>query len=280
MAFVPQEGSPPQSTQPQKPTLEPVSAIQAQKPSDPTRFIPLISIDVKTLPSKGLLYPENAELKYRPYTFGEIKKASQSKLKFKDEILFMLEGIETNFDKLGITLYDSMYLALLRNISSIKGAGFKVGYTCDKCNSKGQQEVELGKIEFKDIDAPKLPIKIDLAGKECHFYPLTLKEYFQFLEDKKEEDDIKLLSAQIKNLPPEESYELVEGLSSADDQELMMEVDGMLKHDLLPLKFNCKNKIGEVACNNPIQVELSGGEALITPFRKSKSSIRNRIKFG
>lgn len=279
--FVPDTSGAQSFIPPASPTIPP-QAQQAPAASDPLKFLPLINMELSHLPSKGLAYPANSTIKYRPYTFGEIKKASQSKVGFRDNVEFVLEGVDCNFDKHLLTLYDVMYLSLLRNISSVKGAAFKIEYQCGACGKRDFHEMDMAKIEFKDIDVPRLPASIEIAGKKVTFMPINLKMFYQLLELKKEEDEIALLAIKCVNLSFDEAYSIVNNLMG-DDQEVVLDIDKMLNHEIKSLKFKCPNKIEEKEnkkCGNEIEVELAGGEALIIPFRKSKNSARDRIQFG
>lgn len=261
-----------------------VQSEASNPPQDATKFLPTINLDISKLPSKGLSYPKNAEIKYRPYTFGEIKKASQSKMSFKDSIKFVLDGIDCSFPKRDISLYDVMYLSFLRNISSIKGVSYKIEHTCPECGKLGATEFPLTNIEFQDIEAPKLPVNATFNNKQLQFTPLTLGDFIELLDQGMEEDDVALLAKKCRNIDFKEAYNIIENLMG-DEQTDALDIEKALNHEIKPIEVVCKNKVKDFfgedkICGTKMNIELSGGESLITPFRGDKNSNKSRISFG
>lgn len=248
-------------------------------------LLPYIQLTQNQLPSQGLAYPKGFELIYRPYTFGEIQKINQSKLSNKQKLTFVLEGIKTSFDKELLTLSDLSYIALLRKISTLGGHKVNVTFKCGKCRQEITEAIDFGTsqsiIEFQDILAPELPICITFSNnKEYKFKPITFKSFSKILEEGLEHDTIALIAHQCINPHQyDELYKVIEN-STYEDQILLEELDKYLEHNIKPIKITCKNVVGGQACHHVNSVELSGGEALLLPFRESKKSPSSRIRFG
>ena len=145
------------------------SEFQSVNKSSSKEFLPEVKMKVNGLPSRGIPYPNGASIKHRPFTFGEIKKISQSKLDTKEKFEFILSGIDCSFDKLDLTLPDFMYIGLLRKISTLGTTEGILVVKCPKCNKEHNERLEIGsaksKIDFHDMKAPALPIIIEMSDK-------------------------------------------------------------------------------------------------------------------
>lgn len=241
-------------------------------------LLPEINLKPSELPSKGLAYPKGSEITYRPYTFGEIQKISQSKFNHKQKLGFILEGIHCSFEKENLTLSDLSYIALLRKISTIGGHKANVSFKCQSCLHPCTEVIDFGtsesKIEFHDISAPELPIIITFSNnKEYSFKPLTFKSFTKIIEQNLENDTIALISHQCIDGNYKELYKFIEN-ATYEDQLLLEELDKLLEHNIKPVGISCKK------CNFENKIELSGGDALLLPFREHKESTSSRIRFG
>jgi hypothetical protein len=253
--------------------------------SEAEKDLPEVNIKVDHLPSKGLAYSgKYPKVSYRPYTFGEIKKINQDKgLSAKNRLEMVLSGIDCSFDKLELTISDLLYVGLLRKISTI-GSDINLTVSCAKCKKPINENIggAKGLIEFEDIKAPSLPIEADFSnGKSYEFSPLTVKEYFDLLDESPDKlDEIAMMARQCKNHDFQETYEFFQGLMPID-RLLLEEIEKYLDHGLKPIKLKCKNKSSDsIICSHETSVELDGGQALLTPFRGDQESISNRIHFG
>ena len=230
--------------------------------------------DAMKLPSKFLPYPKNCSIKFRPYTFGEIKVYNQSKLNAIDNIKFVLKGITCSFDSLLLTVSDFLYIGLLRRLATFGGSKFSLAHICKHCKERQTELFDNSSIEFQDIIAPALPARVNLSVGKLEFTPITLKDYIFILEENKQSDDIALMAVQCRNKPFDEAYELIYNLSSTEGA-IIDKVDKSLYHSIKPLIFKC-SKCGE---KNSIAVE--GGTALIYPFRDEREKpIEDVIHFG
>lgn len=239
-----------------------------------TKYLP--EIEVSEVPSKFISYKEDYIITYRPYAFGEIKKTNQSKMSIRSMFDFILEGITTNFDKYNLTVPDFLYISLLRKISTLGETKFNIKCLCSSCKIENSNTLNIQDIEFRDIKAPKLPINVELSVGKFSFKPLTLKDYYFLIKEKKEDDVLALLAIQACkdnekefNKVYQEFYNL-----NREDGEILEEVDNYLDHSLMPVIFKCKE------CKEDIKVELEGGQNFIYPFRTNKKSVRDRIYFG
>jgi hypothetical protein len=294
-SFVPQEQIRQQQASQQQKSQEPVVPKELgglPEETDPNRkSLPVL--EVKVLPSKFLPYPKAAKIAYNPYTFGEIKKFSQSKFSPRGKYEFILEGIKTNFDKMLLTFSDFLYLALLRKISSLGNSKFQVIYLCEECGFRNEALFNINEIDFKDLEVPELPLVVDIAGTEMHFSPLTIGAYFDLIDKNLFADQMAVYAKQCINLPYDQAFKLVYS-ASADDGVVLEEIDKMVYHSIAPKKIKCNNterKMSELdgegkeievvrPCDHENSIEIDSPEVVVLPFRPDRESIKSRISFG
>ena len=242
-------------------------------PKSEEKFLPQISLDdVEQIPSKFLTYPEKSTIKYRPYSYGEVKKISQSKHSKKDEFNVILEGIECSFDKMDLTVSDLLYLGLLRKISTLGTTKVEAKYDCSGCEKVVGKTFQLTDLNLKELEVPELPVVVDLDSGEFEFTPLTVKDCFDLIDKDKVSDHISLLATMCRNKSFEEAYEIFFNCSSPDGM-ILEEVDKLLIHEVEPLEAVC-------SCGAKTLIELDGGQALLLPFRESTDTPRDRVRFG
>jgi len=220
---------------------------------------------IKDLPSKYLSYPENSRILADTYSYGEIKRLSDSKLPLDLQYEILLEGNNTeNFNKNDITFFDFIYINVLRKLSSMKSPSFSVSVDCPKCHKTSSFDFGLEKLSFSELEIPKLPIVIDFISiGKLEFMPLTIGDFVSLIksdkyyqkddnkyildtEGKKLRDSVALMAAQCSSLPFDTAYQTITNLKDDDDIKLLEQVDGLLEHGIEPLKVTCKQKIGEV----------------------------------
>jgi len=253
-----------------------------------SKFIPEIELDVTKLPSRGLSYPTGTKIKYRTYTFGEVRKISTSNMSIESSLKMAIEGIETDFGAKNLTLMDALYIGILRKISSLTEMKFEVPYMCTKCKKAAKGVFNHNDITFRDIDkdVSSLPIYIDLGGKELAFSPMTVSDYFELTSGKHDDvfkdskiDRVAVQAISIKNMSFKAAYEMLYKVNTPEDIELITEVDRLLLHDIENLKTTCRNNVEGKTCGGENSIKLEGREALISPFRSSEGTVRNRIRF-
>jgi hypothetical protein len=202
-----------------------------------------------------------------------------------------LSGIETSgFDKHFLTLFDVLYIGVMRKVSSMSDLKFEMPFVCRSCNNTSRALFTHKDIEFRDMDemVTSLPLKTEIKGREVHFSPMTVKDflalhggrYSKYLK-KGHVDKLAVHSLMIRNMEFEEAYRFLDDIKHPDDIEMLQDVDKILLHDLMPLKTKCGEEIepGEI-CGVENSLKLEGREALLQPFRGRAESRRAKIRFG
>jgi len=254
------------------------------------KFLPEIQISVDKLPSKGKSYPKEATLSYKTYSFGDVKNASISNINIAKSIDLAVDGIIASFDKDTLTLMDTLYLGLLRKVSSFNGVEFTIPFQCEKCNEVSEGHFNHSDIVMDDLpdEVVELPIVFDLDGEnELHFSPMTIKTYKEIENGKytkyckgKKIDKLTTLALCCVNKPFEEVLHLLNNTYDPDIIEDLEHIDEVMLHGVKPLELICKKEVNGQQCNHTNSVKLEGLEHLLKPFRKGKPTDRRRIRFG
>jgi len=249
--------------------------------------LPRVNPTLSKFPSRSLAYAPGAEMQYRPYTFGEVKRLNQTKsLSTKQKFKEILKGVECNFHDMDITVGDALYVALLRKISTLGSTKVILKYKCGKCQKVGSHQMNTQDLEFDDMlkgysdDEAELPIVAEFSWGETSFMPCTLQDYYLLIDQDKENDEIALMAVQ-SDMEFHEAYEKFDKITDFEDARILDEVDKLLYHALTPVKFKCRNKLSDDSlCENTITIELDGGQALVLPFREREVNVKGRIRFG
>lgn len=231
-------------------------------------------IQVKDLPSKGLSYPANFNITYRPFTYGEVKQYSTSHIPLQNIVKELMNGIEANFDKYSITLMDFLFIILLRRISTLGSTNLKLTYFCSSCREENTETIKLNDIEFKDLEVKKLPLVLKINEKERYeFTPLTVGDYIELLDMKKDNDDIAVMAKQMRNVDYKEAYEIISNEYRPDVIEIYTEIDKKLNHGVKPVKFKCK----KCQFENEVNLDTGGDSFLLDKFCSSQRPNSLRI---
>jgi hypothetical protein len=257
--------------------------VQAKEVNN-TGFIPTIEISLDKLPSKGRYYPMGSKISLRSYSFGEVKRISDSTLSLLDKLQTVVSGINTTFDKNLLTLSDITYLGVIRRLNTLGTMKFKYPYTCPKCGTENEKHFTQEDLIINDIEAPELPIRATLSdGKEYMFGPITLKdmrlidsgELDKYIPSKNVfKDKVALYSLLVKNFDFKDVYSFFTATISEEDHEIIDEVDRLVSHDIAPLQSVCSE------CKTEVRLPMKNAVDMVLPFRSEERSIRHRIHFG
>lgn len=255
---------------------------------DKDKFLPEVNLAVKDLPSGSLPYPEGFEVKYRPYSYGEVKKISQSSLSMNSVYQMLLDGIEcTKIDKYDLTLPDVLFIGVLRKLSTIGTTDVYVPYKCPKCGNTGKHTIKSDSLEFNDLQVPDLPICVDLEKGYFEFMPLTVRTFLDVYSEEKHQDEVYTLAKCCTKSEPSLDFEQIYKTlfyCSANDSRILAKVDSYMDHGLKPIEITCDSKTSgdnkAKSCGHKMRVELDGGQAIILPFRRDKESTGSSIHFG
>lgn len=253
-----------------------------------------MTVEAKDLPSRGLGYPDGMVVRYRSYSFGEIKKVSTTNdIDLPQIVEIVMSGISVDgFDKFKLSFVDMLYIGLLRRVSSQGHLKYQMPYQCEKCETVSQAVFGSGDIDFQEIseEVTGLPIEVDLNGDVFQFMYPTVQNMLDVKngrKDKKKRKDspaLEITASTVINMDMETAYNKLNAITDSDEMEVLAEIDKLLFHDIKPVKAICKSKVeneqGELAvCGHENYVSIEGKELLVRPFRDGEAPARNKIRF-
>jgi hypothetical protein len=236
----------------------------------PKSDLPTISIN--KLPSLCLGYPQDSTVGYHPYTFGEVTAISQSN---NPLVAFDLavEGIITSFPKHNLYYFDYIHVATKRKLSSLNSPEISCKYYCKYCGEPGKSVFALDKVTTDDIQAPSLPITVELSVGNLIMKPITIGEFRKLLLTNQHKDRIAILASEVVNHKYADAYKLINGLVDPEDISDIKRVDKLLYFGPKPIEITC------LACDNTNKFKLEEDELLTEPFRDAGDTPRDRISF-
>jgi hypothetical protein len=241
--------------------------------------LPSSELKVTNLPSGGKAYPSDVEFNYTSYSFGEVKYASTSNLTERQVLELILKGVKTSFNKNNLTIHDAMYIGILRKLASLGTAKAKVPF---EVKGKLHEHIfTMEDIEFKDIAAPKLPVRVTLSNNEEYsFMPLTVANFLKLVKMGKGKDSCASLATMCTSHDFQEAYNFFKNTKNFDDGEILEHIDEILDHGIMPLEVTYQDEVNGEIINRKAKIRLERRQALLTPFREKGESIRGRVQFG
>jgi hypothetical protein len=256
--------------------------------------MPIMVIEAKDLPSRGLGYPEGHQFRYRSYTFGEVKQNSATNdVELGQVVSTVMAGIESDdkFDKMKMSFIDMLYIGLLRRVSSQGQMQYQINHQCEKCNQVSTVVFSSSDLDFQDIkEAVKsLPLVVDLNGDEFHFMYPTVQNMLDIRANKKDKKtkgniELEIVAATVVNMTYTDALAKLSVITDENEIESLSEIDSLLFHDIKAIKSVCKKMVeGEnglkETCKHTNYVSIGGKELLIRPFREDGRPDRNKIRF-
>jgi len=235
--------------------------------------LPQVMVD--ELPSLMKAYPAGSSISYRTYSTGEVESRVQSKMSTREVYESILEGVETKgFDKHDLTLSDTLFIALLRKLSTFGTSRVEITKMCvhDDCDELNVFEIESSKIDFDDIDVPSLPINVTFENKEVFkFKPLTVGKYLDLFDAHEIHDSLRVAASCCVG-GDESTYKKLYSSLPVDGAKVQMAID-RLYHGIKPIKHKCKK------CGKDIYVELDSSSVYLRPSYRDTKPLEDSISF-
>ncbi len=257
------------------------------------------SVKIELLPSGGQDYPENSEIYFTPFSFGEMKFLSGSSLSDPESINFFLSKIQTSFPKEDLTYYDFYFITIMIKMASFGEIEYKMNFECLNCGHHNKIPFNISDLEFDEIRVP-LPITIDLLSpftasesgeilEKITFTPISIGRYKKMITDGTTEDYDVYMSNCIKDGSEEDRLKIIKEYLNGTDVNLLETIDVTLYHGVKDIKMTCKNKIpkdannadaGEEVCGRSYDIPFQSITEYISSTDKLKESLGKRIHFG
>lgn len=232
---------------------------------------------VDNVPSRMIPYPEGSSINWRAFTFGEVKKINSSRLDFPTLIKeVFIKGIDVQgFDVWDLTIYDFIFINLMRRMSTVGDGTLENTVDCPKCSKPSKTRITQEHMEFEDLKMERsdYPFKVTLDnGDVLEVGALTVGNLVKVIEKNLgEEDEITILAHCIMNTSStiDELIEKIYNLSPNEGLALE-QADAVMIHGLKPFVVQCENEYPtgtKQICGNPTDIELESREMIISPFR-------------
>lgn len=215
--------------------------------SVPTPDVPVTYMD--KLPSGFKGYPKGTKIGYKPITMEELEILSIEDESYNDEeeneskanlaVAYLLKSIVCNTLKPEDLYYwDLMYIGIKRKMLAFGGTTGTTFGRCSKCGSTLVRQFTYNELEFKELNVPALPMKLQINGREVHFGQITMKD---FLQIDPTQGQIGVYARMIKNMEFDEAYAFVKSLYGVDIKKVKF-VDNQLNYGLKPLETICEHE--------------------------------------
>ena len=216
----------------------------------PTPDVPVTYMD--KLPSGFKGYPKGTKIGYKPMTLEELEILSiededwdnenENESKANLAIAYLLKSIVCNtLEPEDLYYWDLMYIGIKRKMLAFGGTQGTVYGRCSKCGNILAKKFDYTELQFKELEVPALPLKIQLSGRNVEFGQITMKD---FLQIEPSQGQLGVYARMIKNMEFDEAYNFVKNLYGMDIKKIKF-VDNQLNFGLKPLEMICENEFEE-----------------------------------
>lgn len=243
--------------------------------------LPVVSVGLESLPSKGFGYPAGTTVSFNPFTLGELQTFNESTISKYERLKMLLDGISTTeLQKGSLYYYDFLFISILRKASTFSQSTFDIRHVCAQCGNLIKTTANIGDFEFSDIEISDLPIVTTINDKEVEFVPLTVAKFLDAENKGVNKDRSEILARCIQNMSLKDAKELVEGLVG-EDLEVVDAIEDMLDFGKQTMVVKCNNLlVDQEKCGHENKIPVNNMSDLILPFRRSTDTVQSRIRFG
>lgn len=256
-----------------------------------TKNIPLI--EVNELPSGFKGYPKGTKISYEPLTLGELEALNTGNPDVERGIAMLLNSIHCNtLESYDLYYWDVMYIGIKRKLLAFGDTRGTLYAYCPKCGNIVEKEFDYTELDFKELQAPDLPVVTTISDQELEFGLLTMKE---FLEMESDEGELGVYARMIKNKPFEEAKDLLSNCYGKDIKKIRY-IDKVLNYGLKSFKVTCDNEIDnskynpeekpsednrkQIECGQEVIVEVRSPFEVVFPKDEHEEFTDDEIRFG
>lgn len=206
-------------------------------------------VKITELPSGFKGYPKGTTISYKPITIEELESLNSTDPDLTRNFALILNSIKCNTLKPEDLYYwDVIYIGVQRLLTALGGTTGEFPALCPKCGKIVYKKASYTELDFKPLEVPALPMKMEVAGKQVEFGLLSIKDFLQLSP---EDGELGFYAKLIKNMSPEEALNFVKNLTGIDIKKMKF-VDKQLDYGIKPFMVKCK-------CGAQVPVE-------VTPF--------------
>ena len=195
-------------------------------------------IEIQELPSGFKGYPEGTKIYYTPIDLDELETLNSGEPDINRNMAYILKAIKCNtLDSGDLYYWDVIYIGVKRLLTALGGTTGTLPAICQNCRTIVYKKFNYTDINFKTLNVPNLPMRMEVGGKQLEFGLTTMKDFLSLPVDG---GRIPVFATYIKNLPNEEKMEFVKGLTGIDIKKMEF-VDKQLDYGIIPFKVKCTN---------------------------------------
>ena len=243
-------------------------------------------IDIKELPSEFKGYPQGTKISYKPITLEELEALNSDDIDPARAVAMLLKSIHcTTLPVEDLYYWDVMYIGIQRKLLAFGDTKGTLYNRCSKCGQIVSKTFNYTDIEFKQMEAPALPMRMDVCGRKLEFGLLTMKD---FLQIEIGQGELGVYARMIKNMDFEEAYEMVKNATGVDIKKLRF-VDKQLDYGIKPFFVECDNTIEvenpdhskkSIPCNNRVVMEVRSPFEIVFPEDETDGFDGFEVQYG
>lgn len=234
-------------------------------------------VQVKEIPSEFKGYPVGTKIYYKPLTLEELEALNSDEMSPERAVAMLLNAIKcTTLEAYDLYYWDVMYIGIQRKLLAFGNTRGTLYRRCAKCGNIVSKTFDYTELEFKQMLAPALPMKLEVCGKKLEFSELTMKD---FLQIDAEQGALGVYARMIKNLSFNEAYDLVKNSTGTDIKKLRF-VDKQLDYGLKPFEVTCENVVGNKPCNNSVVMEVQSPFEVVFPEDEINGDNEFEVQYG
>ena len=234
-------------------------------------------IRVKELPSEFKGYPKGTVISYEPLTLEELEALNSDEIEPARAVAMLLNAIHcTTLESYDLYYWDVMYIGIQRKLLAFGNTRGTLYRRCNKCGNLVSKTFEYTDIEFKQMAAPNLPMKMEVCGQKLEFSELTMKD---FLQIDAEQGALGVYARMIKNMEFDDAYEMVKHATGTDIKKLRF-VDKQLDYGMKPFYETCTNVIDNKPCGNNVVMEVQSPFEVVFPEDEIDGDNEFEVQYG
>ena len=251
-------------------------------------------VPVTKIPSNFKGYPEGTKISYNPLTLGELESLNNGdEVDIERGIAMLLNAIHCNtLPSHDLYYWDVIYIGIQRKLLAFGDTRGVLYAQCPKCGNIIEKEFDYTELDFKEIQAPDLPVITDINGIKVEFSLLTMKDFLE-IDVKKGELDV--YARMIKNMPYEKAYNLISNCYGKDSKKVRY-IDKVLNYGIKPLFEQCNAEIDnpdfdpekkvskinmkKILCDENVRVEVRSPFEVVFPEDTTDGYNEFEIQYG
>lgn len=243
-------------------------------------------IQVKELPSQFKGYPKGTVISYEPLRLEELEALNTDEtLDATYAVAMLLDSIHCNTLPVEeLYFYDVMYIGIKRKIQAFGGTRGTIRRRCPKCGKIVSKTFDYTEIEFKEMLAPALPMKLEICGKTLEFAQMTMKQFLE-ITDEDGVGELGVYARYIKNLNLEDAKALINNATGIDIKKIRF-VDKQIDYGMKPFMVECTGTVKnpetgkQEPCKEMVALEVTSPFEVVFPEDEFDGDSEFEVQYG